>query len=205
MKTNNKKLLKKKENKDYYASSDGNFMPLDRALFAHKYLDRIAWVRDWVHELGSEVHMSIGCKDGYTDLTLASEGIECIGIDPSTDAIEEAKLKAQEAELTNVKFIVGFGEDIPEEIEVDTVDICEVIEHVVDPKKLLEVASRTGKYVMITTPDAHGKHGLKDADRNPEHVRLYTQKELEKLVSKYGVIRESLVRDDAIYIIYRSY
>lgn len=161
MKTNNKRLLKKKENHDYYMTSDHNFMPLDRALYAHKYLDRIAWVREWVHELGSESHMSIGCKDGYTDITLAAEGIECIGIDPSVDAIEEAKLKAYEAELDNTKFIVGFGEDIPQGISVDTVDICEVIEHVVKPDKLLEVASRVGKYVMITTPDAHGKHGLR--------------------------------------------
>ncbi len=140
------------------------------------------------------------CKDGYTCLTLQAEGVDCTGIDPSEDAIEEARTKAETAKL-DCTFIVGYGEDIPDTIRVDTLSIMEVLEHVVNPNKLLEVASRTAMYVMITTPDVNGRHGMKDAERNQEHVRLYSKKELEKLCSKYGTIKESVIKDDQLQII----
>lgn len=205
MKTKNKKLLNLKANREYYSRSDGNFMPLDKALFAHRELDRVAWARKWVHETASRTHIDIGTKDGYICLTLASEGVECVGIDPSEDAIEEARLKASEAKLDDMcNFMLGFAEDIPEHIRADTVSCLEVLEHVVDPKKLLEVCTRIGTFVLISTPDAKGKHGMKDSERNEEHIRLYTKEELEQLVTPYGEILESTVRDSQICIALKS-
>lgn len=203
MNTGNTIYLDKKANREYYRKSDSNFMPLEQSMNSHKVLDRLAWARDWVHALGGgKPHMSIGCKDGYFCLTLAAEGIECVGVDPSEDAIDEAKLKASEADL-KVTYLVGFAEEIPEGIRAGTVDCLDVIEHVVDPDKLLQVLCRVGMWIMISTPDAGGRHGLEDAKRNPEHLRVYTQKELEKLISKYGVIRESVIRDDQLLILFR--
>lgn len=202
MQTKNKKYLDEKANREYYSESDKNFMPIERALYAHKYLPRVAWVREHVHSLGSTTHIDVGCKDGYTCLTLQAEGIDCTGIDPSEDAIEEARHKALEAKL-DCTFLVGFGEDIPDRIIADTVSCMEVIEHVVDIDKLLTVLSRIGRYVMITTPDAKGRHGMSDSERNEEHVRLFTKKELEEVCSKYGTIRESLINDDQLCVIFK--
>ena len=202
MQTGNTLLLNPKENKKHYETSDKHFMPLEQSLMAHTQLPRVAWVREWVHELGSENHLDIGAKDGYTCLTLQAEGVNCTGIDPSEDAIEEARTKAETAKL-DCTFIVGYGEDIPDTIRVDTLSIMEVLEHVVNPNKLLEVASRTAMYVMITTPDVNGRHGMKDAERNQEHVRLYSKKELERLCGKYGTIKESIIQDDQLHIIFK--
>ena len=202
MDTKHKKLRKVKANKDYYSKSDGNFMTLEQSLYSHKHLDRVAWARDWVHELSSRNHIDIGCKDGYLCLTLSAEGVECVGIDPSEDAIDEAQLKALEAKL-DITFLVGFAEEVPDKIKADTVTCLEVIEHVVDPDILLKKLSKMGVYVMISTPDTDGKHGIKDAERNFEHLRLYSKDELKKLVSKYGRIMECVVRDGQICLIFQ--
>lgn len=203
METKNKKLLNKKKNQEYYSQSDGNFMTLQQSLHAHHHLDRVAWARDWVHELPSTTHIDVGTKDGYLPLTLTAEGVECVGVDPSQDAIDEAVLKAQEAGL-DPTYMVGFGEDLPDGIIAKTVSCLEVIEHVVDPDKLLEKLAKVGSYVMISTPDVNGRHGMADSERNEEHVRLYSQKELEELMSKYGQIVESVKRDDQICVIIKS-
>jgi len=201
MKTKNKKLLDKKANREYYKKSDGQFMTLEQALFAHRHLDRVAWARKWVHEMASRSHIDIGCKDGYFCLTLASEGIECVGIDPSEDAIEEAKLKASETKLDNMcKFMVGYAEDIPDKVGADSVSCLEVLEHVVNPERLMNVLCRIGNIVLISTPDAKGKHGLKDSERNEEHLRLYSEKELMEFIKPYGKILECSVRDGQICI-----
>jgi len=203
MKTKNKELLDPQKNKEYYAKSDGNFMPLEQSLHAHKMLDRVAWMRNWVHEIASRSHISVGCKDGYECITLSAEGIECVGIDPSEDAIDEAKLKAREAGL-EVTFIVGTGEQLPEGIIADTVSCMEVLEHVVSPTKLMDKLTKAGRYVLISTPDIDGRHGIRDADRNQEHVRLYSKEELDDFMSNYGTIIESVRRDDQLCIIVKT-
>lgn len=202
MKTKNEKLLNKKANRDYYAVSDKQFMPLPQALFAHQVLDRVAWARKWVHELSARTLLDIGTKDGYLPLTLTAEGVECVGIDPSEDAIDEARLKARETKL-DVKYIVGFAEELPD-IHADVVTALEVIEHVVDPDKFLKKLSEVGAYVLISTPDIKGRHGMKDSERNEEHLRIYSKEELEKLMSKYGEIVNSEIRDDQICIILKT-
>lgn len=203
MKTKNTKLRNKKSYKDYYSKSDGNFMNNQQALYAHRQLDRVAWVREWLYKLCSRDHISIGCKDGYECLTFGSEGINCVGIDPSIDAIDEARLKAFENNI-DVTFLVGYGEQLPEGIHTDTLSCLEVLEHVLSPRKLLEKLSKAADYVFISTPDINGKHGLKDSVRNEEHLRLYSKKELEKLLSEFGKIVESVIRDDQICILFKT-
>ena len=206
MELKDRELTDVKKNKEYYGKSDGNYMSRENAFYAHRVLDRIAWARKWVHEVASRTHIDVGCKDGYLCLTLSAEGVECVGIDPSEDAIDEARLRVAE-EFRNIAveptFIIGTGEDLPEGVKADTVSCLEVIEHVVSPEQLLEKLSSVGSYVLICTPDIHGKHGLKDADRNPEHLRLYSKDELEELVKKYGTILESVIQDGQILICYR--
>jgi len=192
-------LVDKKKNKEYYSQSDGHFMDFESAFFAHKVLDRVAWVRENVHRVDSRTHIDVGSKDGYLGLTLESEGVACIGIDPSKDAIGEAKNRAMRKDL-DTTFLVGFAEDIPKGIEADTVSCLEVIEHVIDPEALIRKLVTLGKLIMISTPDANGRHGKEDMDRNEEHLRIYTENELVELIDRYGDIVEVALRDDQICI-----
>lgn len=206
METKNKKYLQAEANREYYSKSDGNFIALDRAFYCHKYLPRCAWVRDKIYELGSEKHLDIGCKDGYLSLTLQSEGIDCIGVDPSTDSIDEAKLRAREAKL-DCEFKEAFIEDLDDrwiaEHFSETVSLMEVIEHVVDVDVVMKKLCSMAMYVMITTPDAEGRHGMIDSERNEEHVRMFTKQELIDLCSKYGEVRECTLIDDQICILFK--
>jgi 2-polyprenyl-3-methyl-5-hydroxy-6-metoxy-1,4-benzoquinol methylase len=206
MQTKNTKYLDIKENKEYYSKSDGHFMDVKNAFYAHRILPRIAWVRDKIYELGSEKHLDIGCKDGYMGLTLQSEGIDYIGVDPSEDAIDEAKLRASEADL-DCEFICSYIEDLDDkwidEHFSETVSMLEVIEHVVDVDLVLKKLCKMGLYIMVSTPEINGRHGLKDSERNEEHLRLYSKEEFEKLIEKYGEIKESVIIDEQIHILFK--
>lgn len=204
MKTKNKRLLDKETNKEYYSHSDSQWMDPKMATRAHLILNRVKWVREWVHKVGSRYHLDCGCKDGYLCLTLASEGVECVGIDPSIDAIDEAKLRSKENDL-DITFKVSTVEDLEARFRFDTVSLMEVLEHVIDPEGVIRKVSSLGTIVLITTPDANGRHGLKDSEQNEEHLRLYTKEELDKLINGIGgEIIESVIRDDQLCIIYKS-
>jgi len=191
------RLLNPEANREYYKQSDGHFMDLEDTFYAHRFLDRVAWARDVVHWADSRTHIDLGCKDGYLCLTLESEGVECIGIDPSEDAIEEAREKARAGGL-DTTFIIGCAEDIPDNIKADTVSCLEVVEHVIDPEILIERLSKMGDLILISTPDINGRHGAEDMKRNDEHLRMYSEKDLIELVSKYGNVLDCVIRDDQL-------
>lgn len=201
MRTKHKGLASKKANHEYYSKSDGNFMPLEQSLKAHQVLDRVAWVREHIYKLGSKFHLDVGTKDGYLPLTLSAEGVECIGVDPSVDAIEAARSKAEQANI-DVTYVTGLLEDINENYVFETVSMLEVLEHVVDPDLVIQKLLRLGNYIFISTPDYEGRHGWEDSKQNDEHLRIYKKEELEELVSKYGKIIESTTRDDQLCILF---
>lgn len=204
MKTKNERLLDVSANKDYYAKSDGNYMDINMCTKAHLVLDRIAWARKWVNKVESQYHIDIGTKDGYFPLTLASEGVDCIGVDPSQDAIEEAVLRARELDI-DVTFKVGYLEDLTNDFRFDTVSMLEVLEHVIDPDVAIKKLCGLGRIVLISTPDAEGRHGMEDSRHNEEHVRLFTKNELYELVSKYGNVLEMVNRDDQLCVIFEAF
>lgn len=204
MKTKNARLLDVDQNREYYSKSDGNFMPLPNALYAHRVLKRVNWVRDHVLKLDSKYHLDIGCKDGYTALTLTADGLNCVAIDPSEDAIDAARQKARETDY-DVTYIVSMLEDYNTDIKFDTVSMMEVLEHVIDADAAVQKLSALGRFVMITTPDAHGQFGMEDAERNEEHVRLFTLEELVELCSKYGEVMEAVTLEGELFIIFQSY
>lgn len=202
MKTQNSKYLDPDKNKEYYSSSDGNFMPFQNCTMAHKFIPRIKWLVEKIHELDTRTHIAVGCKDGYECLTLQAMGVDCVGIDPSQDAIFEARDKAHKLGYNGRKmFLRGFAEEIPEGVSADTVSCLEVIEHVVDEHKLLKKLSKLGNYLFVSTPNAEGRHGIEDSKRNEEHVRIFNKEEFEALMSKYGKIIDSQVIDDGLCIL----
>ena len=204
MKTGNKYLLNPKRNHQYYSKSDGHFMSYENSLKADTIIDRIKWVKEELLEIGSRSHVDVGCKDGYLGLVLAQLGIGYIGVDPSADAIAEAQTKAARwmvkvPSMSVPNYKVSMLENLVDSA-ADSVSMMEVLEHVVDEKAALKKLCSLAPQVLITTPDIDGRHGLEDSKTNLEHVRLYSQKELEDLCTQYGNIETSLKRDDALYI-----
>ncbi len=145
MQTANKKYLDPKENRNFYSTSDGAYMPEQFVTVAHQFLPRLKWVREWIHTNGYRTTLDVGCKDGYLGLTIASEGRDYVGIDPSTDAIERAKQLAHKYSL-DCQYINAFFEDyelkydevIRKQGRYECVVCTEVIEHVVDLDSFME-------------------------------------------------------------------
>lgn len=203
MDTTNNELRTREANRKYYSHSDGHF--ISEALITNPDLiiDRMKWLFSKVQEVGSKTHVAIGCKDGYEVLMLRSAGIEAVGYEPSVDAVEKANERAEKLNWGKI-FTVSFAEDIPEGVKADSVSCMEVIEHVLDVDALLKKLFSIGTYVMISTPEASGRHGLEDSKKNKEHLRIFTQRELEDKIKQYAEIVSSDVRDDQICICAKS-
>jgi 2-polyprenyl-3-methyl-5-hydroxy-6-metoxy-1,4-benzoquinol methylase len=212
MQTANTKYLDSNENRNFYSTSDGAFMPEQYVTRAHLFLPRLKWVREWVHTNGYRTVLDIGCKDGYLGLTLSAEGRDYVGIDPSTDAIERAKQLNTKYNL-DAKYINAFFEDyelkydenIRKYGKYECVVCTEVIEHVVNADAFMEKICSAGIFVFLSTPDYDGQSGIEDSKRNEAHVRLFKKNELEKFCSKYGDIMESIVIEDQLCIAIKTF
>lgn len=102
--------------------------------------------------------LDIGCGVGwlsrqYAELTKG----QLVGIDFSEETISEARAKAMEEGLDNLKFEVMDAEDLGFRDNIFDIVICsEVLEHLLNPQKALNEMNRvvkpTGK-IVITTPN----------------------------------------------------
>jgi SAM-dependent methyltransferase len=93
----------------------------------------------------------IGCGTGGNTAAL-SQGYRAIGIDPSQDAIELARLR-----FPNLEFVCGHGPEAlePMDAAADAILLLDVLEHVADDQGLLLrwlPAVRPGGYVILTVP-----------------------------------------------------
>lgn len=95
----------------------------------------------------------IGCGEGYLSLRLAKRGVPVSGCDVSASVIEEAK---QNARLASVQ--ADFRVDNIYDLDAShgragLVICCEVLEHLDDPHRALEVAARLADpYLLVSVP-----------------------------------------------------
>ncbi len=137
--------------------------------------------------------LDIGCSQGIASILLAREGHRVVGIDREHEAIRAARdrLDEEEAEVRErVDFRVGEGRAVgfPDR-SFDAVLLGEVLEHQLDPWKLLKEARRVlrpGGRIVLTTP--YGVHPY------PDHKEpLYLSALLERLSSKLSIAEIALV------------
>lgn len=118
--------------------------------------DRIAWILSKV--TGPRV-LDIGCSQGITSILAGRAGHEVLGVDVEQPQIEFARAeleKEPEDVRARVRFMNAdmFVADLGAQ-SFDTIVLCEVLEHLEEPRRLLERAGQflaVGGRFVITTP-----------------------------------------------------
>jgi 2-polyprenyl-3-methyl-5-hydroxy-6-metoxy-1,4-benzoquinol methylase len=139
---------------------------------------RIHWM---CAQVGGTDVLDVGCSQGIASILLAREGHRVIGIDREHEAIRAARERLDQEETPvreRVDFRIAEGRAVGfANGSFDAVLLGEVLEHQLDPGKLLDEARRVlrpGGRIVVTTP--YGVHPY------PDHKEpLYLSALLERL------------------------
>ncbi|MBM4054672.1 MAG: class I SAM-dependent methyltransferase [Planctomycetes bacterium] len=126
----------------------------------------------------------LGCGLGAcVGLYAASSGFSAVGLDASLNALSFARSEKERLHFDQIHFIAGNLFDTPFKNDYfDTVYLGQVLEHVENEEEVVKEAVRIlkpGGKLIITVPK-------EDLLPSPYHVRTYTAKDLESLLSPYA-------------------
>jgi SAM-dependent methyltransferase len=126
--------------------------------------------------------LDMACGEGYGSAVLAGTAREVVGVDANPEAHEHARLRYRAA---NLRFERGLVETFGKERRFDAVVFLQTIEHVHDPRAVLEhfrsilaphgVAYVSTPNVLTLAPDGAAKSG------NPWHLKEYRAEEVDSL------------------------
>lgn len=140
--------------------------------------------------------LDVGCSEGYFGSKLKKKGAKVIGVDISKSAIKIAKQVLNEVRLVDL----NDGKLPFQDRTFDIIVASEVIEHLIQPQKILNELARVVKkegMVIITTPNfmywgnrrkflrgdfRYTKSGMFDES----HIHFYTYKTLKEDLKKAG-------------------
>jgi 2-polyprenyl-3-methyl-5-hydroxy-6-metoxy-1,4-benzoquinol methylase len=127
----------------------GTRNPVERRLVG-AFLDD---VRQLAARSGAREAHEVGCGEGELSLMLAREGIRLRGSDVSAEVVEEARRRAEAAEL-DVSYRAAPIESLsPPEDAAELIVCCEVLEHLDDPRAGLEkLASLAQPWLLVSVP-----------------------------------------------------
>lgn len=154
-------------------------------------------------EFGSESHLDVGCSDGALPMYLGLKGIKSDGLEVIEKAMEWAGNKAKNLGL-ECKFYTGLIEEFNPDKKYDTVSFIEAIEHVINPKAVLnklEECVKDGGHIIISTPDKNGFFG--ERNFNPQHINHYDDKDLINLVGHERVVK-FFRQQDLLFVVYKK-
>ncbi len=143
------------------------------------------WIMRYLENMHGKKILDVGCGDGALTYSVALCGAEMTGIDTEALGIKLAEENVRSTgENVHCVFIVGSAYKLPfPDNSFDDVVSCEVIEHVDNPEKMVAEASRVlkpgGKFIL-TTP-----YRLTEVPTDPNHVREYYPRELERMLMGY--------------------
>lgn len=161
-------------------------------------------------DLGPGQTLEIGCADGYLAKNLAKFTTHITGIDGSKKLIDRAKKR----KLKKVTFIYSLFEEYNPEIEFDYIILCDILEHVVDPIKLLKMSKawlKRGGKIIIISPNANSihrqigqiagmikdVHELNETDLRVGHRRVYDTKLLQNEINEAGL---RIIKEDGFFL-----
>ena len=136
--------------------------------------------------------LDIGCGVGRTSFMAALQGFDVIGVDIEKKAIDIAKTTAKKLNLEN-KCIFDYGDILKQKKlynkKFDVIICSEVIEHVLHPQKIINLAFRLLKkngLFIITTP--HDPKLWSVLDNYADHIKRFSTGELKRLLSNFKVV-----------------
>lgn len=158
--------------------------------------------------------IDVGCASGHQVFAAAPIVKRAVGVDVAKDFIDAGKKFAAEHQIKNVEFEVVDGFHFPYPDASFTKAICsEVIEHLIDPKPLLDEIKRVlkpGGVIVFTVPNWNSrgtvwqrmKHGFKEPPFTPitefsmeamgghgdAHVRQFSIRTFSQLIRENGLV-----------------
>lgn len=146
---------------------------------------------EWVLKVAQDVHgkkvLDVGCGDGALSFVLAKAGADIVGVDNQTLGIEFAKENMNKLDIKHTlhyNFLVASAYELPfPDNTFDVVVSCEVIEHVLEPERMIREMHRVAKVgarVILTTPHRHH-----ESPTDPNHVIEYFPVEFKKLMQGF--------------------
>ena len=130
---------------DKYATSN----PIERRLVGGFIEDLL----ELVDRTGAQEAHEVGCGEGELTMRLARRGLTARGSDLSADVVAEAGRRAREAGFEIPFKAAGITELGPEEDAAELIVCCEVLEHVDDPARGLEVLATLARpWLIVSVP-----------------------------------------------------
>ena len=109
---------------------------------------------------GPKVAFEIGAGEGLILSQLKAKGLFAVGCDVDTHAVALAADKDNDVELVTQD--CKYSEHGP----VDIVLMCDVLEHVDDPRRVVNEAKKMGDFIVIAIPDRKDRHAQHEVNPN---------------------------------------
>lgn len=122
---------------------------------------RLGWI-DSLAPLAGRRALDVGCGGGVLSDAMARRGARVLGIDLSAKALKVAQLHALEAGTAEVEYREVSAEDLAQELPAafDTVTCMEMLEHVPDPKSVVDACAalvKPGGWAFFSTLNRNPK------------------------------------------------
>lgn len=172
----------------------GSRNPIERRLVA----GFIGAVHALVARSGAhEVH-EVGCGEGELSMSLARRGLTVRGSDISAEVVAEARRRAAEAGLDVAHRAAAIEDLAPDSDAAELVVCCEVLEHISDPQRGLEVLASLAKpWLLASVPREPLWRGLnlargayvRELGNTPGHLNHWSKRGfLRMLEARFEVV-----------------
>lgn len=164
----------------HYHSSN----PLEKRLWQRKKIT----IKNFLKNIPAKNLLDLGCGDGGL-IDAIPKNIEYTGIDISKTQVDSAKKQIEKLKLKNATILQG--DILSLKIKDNSYDVtllCDVVEHVLNPKKLLEEAKRItkkGGYIILGIPneslwELSRLVLLRFPLRSPDHINAIYPSDIKK-------------------------
>lgn len=190
------------------------FNPDDRFQNKYWYMNKFQTILNFTEKVLATKKqcriLDLGCAQGNYSLTLSKKH-ETIGIDIKSNFIKYALMKKEPSE--DAIFLCASAEDLPFENDSFDLVLCsELVEHVANPKKMIEETKRILKpkgHLIVSTPNGNcllfiSSKSFKDILKVPiderkrilhtyaGHIFLFREREIESLLenSNFKIVKK---------------
>jgi 2-polyprenyl-3-methyl-5-hydroxy-6-metoxy-1,4-benzoquinol methylase len=183
------------------AIAGGNFYPkyTVRNPIARMLVDRFqAALLDLARCSGARQVHEIGCGEGFLSTMLAEHGFVVRGSDIAVPAIVAARRRAAEGSLSATFRVADLHDLMPEVDAAELVVCCEVMEHLTDPERGLEVLARLAQpHLIVSVPReplwrllniARGRY-WRDLGNTPGHFQHWSTNAFVALLERHVEVR----------------